>query len=408
VLFPTAPSGKPGFTPAGRLALFLLFAKHVHTAETDGALYTYSVKKPSPSPELTPRGRWRTLRRMNRSVHVVACVSLCLIGLAVNGCVTAHEAQAKIEILDNANHHKIDDCILLTIRMESDESQGHWWVVQEETSGHMIPTEARVETISTGGVIDQKGKVMVTAGPYVKGRVMGVEYWLYRPGYQPDDFLSDHVERAYEDKTPLDIHLLPEDAGSSLSDEKVLDGARRVLEIQNFLEPCNPDVTRLVSLLIEQVQHVKDHSYKPKWQKQSREMLPKLREMLARFPRVEVTWRDLPKKPAAPVEPPADSHAAAQIAPPVPPVSQNPPADKAPVKPPIKTLIEERETSAAASDLPGAIHPPTAEEAEEEEPAPELIPVDLSELDQPSAETQPADDSDDDTVQHDLTPIHKD
>lgn len=364
--------------------------------------YTPSGEKSTPiRRELTRPGRWRTLSRMNRPRENIALLlGISLWGLVFGGCVTAHEATTRVDIFDNTTRKKIEDCILLTIRMESSESHGHWWVAQEEKAGHMFPTQARVRTFSTGDEIDQKGKVMVTIGPYVKGHTLGVEYWLFRPGYQPDDFLSDHVERAYENKTPLDIDLLPEDAGSSLSDEKVLDGARRVLEVQNFLEPCNPDVTRLLTLLIEQVQHVQDNAYKPKWQKQSKEMLPKLREALQRFPRVEVTWRHLPERPAEAPRPVATATTR-----PAPPVAEAP--TKPPARPVVKEHRGEEEKAAASSDLPVTMTP--AKEPEEPPISPKLVPVDLSDLeeDSPSSETQPAGNGDK-TVKHELKPIHKD
>ena len=86
---------------------------------------------------------------MNRVFGYCIVVALCLAGISAGGCVTAHKATAKIEIFDNATKRKIDDCILLTIRLESLESQGHWWAFQEEKAGHMLPTEALVCTINT-------------------------------------------------------------------------------------------------------------------------------------------------------------------------------------------------------------------------------------------------------------------
>ncbi|MBN1942454.1 MAG: hypothetical protein JW849_04080 [Phycisphaerae bacterium] len=340
---------------------------------------------------------------MNRLVRYAAWGLIFLAGVFSAGCVTAHEAQAQLEILDNTNKHKLEDCLLLTIRTESLESQGYWWVAQEEQAGHMVPREVRLDAVSSGDMIDQKGKVMVTIGPYVRGQTMGVEYWLFRPGYQPDDFRNEMIERAYEDHAPLDIHLLPEDAGSSLSDEQVLDGARRVLDVVELLDPNNPEGTRLLTLLIEQVRHVEKNAYKPKWRRHAAELLPKLRKERKRFPAVEVTWRNLPPAPAETPEPVAAASAETM------PVAQAP-VEPPPAKPSVRELqAAEEKPETASSDLPVAATP--KEKPPDEPAAPELIPVDLSNLDDSSPETQPADESaantPDGTVRHDLEPVRK-
>ncbi|MBN1554972.1 MAG: hypothetical protein JXA11_09515 [Phycisphaerae bacterium] len=334
---------------------------------------------------------------MNRIVHGLVWF---LAAAGVGGCVTAHEARTKLEILDNANHRIVNDCILLTIRMESLETQGHWFVAQEEKAGHMLPVEASICTMNSGDMLDQEGKIIVTVGPYARGKTLGVEYWLFRPGYQPDDFLNEHVERAYEDKTDLDLHLLREDPGSSISDEKVLDGARRVLDMLEFLDPNDPNGTRLVTLLIEQVENVKEHAYKPKWQKQSRDMLPKLREALKRFPNVKAAWKGLPRKTAEE----SKSEVAAAGPAPKPSAIQKPSVEiDTPSEKPAETSEEEPVAPTASSDLP--MTPST--ESEEDDSSPQLEAVDLSELDNETAETQPAAQSGDDAVEHNLTPIRK-
>lgn len=341
---------------------------------------------------------------MNRFVRIIAVGLLpALAGVLPVGCVTAHEAHVKIDVLDNTTRRQIDDCLLLAIRMESLEKQGRWWVAQDEEGGHMIPRDVQLTTVNSGEMLDQAGKVMVTIGPYVHGHTMGVEYWLFRPGYQPDDFLSDHVERAYENKTTLNVNLLREDSGSSISDEKVLDGARRVLEIVDFLEPDSPDATRLLTLMIEQVRQVEKNSYKPKWQKQSKELLPKLQKELKRFPRVHVTWKN---PPAAPVEPPepAVAKAPAVKAPPAPTPVETTPEDTPDETTLVEVPLEPIKKQTAAANVPAA-KPQPAEE--EEEPGPGLIPVDLSDMETSTPETQPTEDADEDTVQNDLKPIRK-
>lgn len=323
---------------------------------------------------------------------------LALSAASLGGCVTAHEAQTTLEILDNTTRRPIDDCLLLTIRLESIEPQGYWWVAQEEQAGHMVPREASLSAVNSGDVLEQKGKVVVTIGPYVRGRSLGVEYWLFRPGYQPDDFRNDHVESAHESRTPLAIRLLPEDAGSTISDEKILDGARRVLEILDFLDANNPEGTRLLTLLIEQVRRVREESYNPKWQKQSRELLPRLEKELRRFPPVAVTWKGLPAGDQTAQARPCASRPAERPVPVVSAPVEPPPAEEPAAAPPSATKTEE--TSPPATDLPAA--------PADESPSPQLIPVDLSELDSPSPETRPAEPpAEGGAVQHDLQPIRK-
>ena len=306
------------------------------------------------------------------------------IPMLMGGCVTAHEAETKLLIRDNTNNRVLEDCLLLTIRMESLEKQGHWWVVQEESGGHMIPQEVTLTTIHSGNKLFQKGKVIMPIGPYVRGHVLGVEYWLYRPGYQPDDFLDEHIERTYEDKIPLEINMLPEDSGGSISDEKVLDGARRALEVANFLSPDNVDGTRLFQLLIEQVRRVKEKSYKDKFRRQARDMLPKLQKELQRFPRVKVSWRNLP--PAGSSE--TDTATMESNEKPISVnISSTPETPGAPATPDPSTETPP-DTPKAASK--------TNDKVKRDILRPQLIPVPLDEAT-----------TDDETIVHDLKPIRK-
>jgi len=204
--------------------------------------------------------------------------------MTAGGCFTAHQADVKLDIRNHRDNQPVEDCLLLAVRMESMERKGYWWVAQEEAAGPMVPRQAEVVTIRNGENLHQRGQVVTTIGPYATGYAIGYEYWLFRNGYQPDDFMDMHVERAYEDKRPLELRLLVEDPGSVLSDEKTLDGARRFVEVAEFLPADDAQCSRLLALLTRQVQAVMKNSYKPKFRDQAKELLQPLATLRKRFP----------------------------------------------------------------------------------------------------------------------------
>ncbi len=235
---------------------------------------------------------------MNRLIARILLSLLAGLLLLTAGCVTAHEVDVKLKIRDHIDNQDVEDCLLLSIYSESLDSEGYWWVAEEESAGRMIPRLVTVRRINSGETIHQKGKVVMLLGPYVRGHTVGWEYWLLHGGFQPDDFLDAHLERAYEQEKPLTIHLLKEKSGKLSSDENVLDAARRIEAVGDLLPPDNSLTVAVLKLVIEQLRRVKMRSLVSKDVDAAAELLKKLRERLNKFP--ADLLQEAPAPPPAP------------------------------------------------------------------------------------------------------------
>ena len=219
--------------------------------------------------------------------HLISRISLPLLGgllLLAGGCVTAHEVDVKLEIRGHPGVGDIEDCLLLAIYSESLDAKGYWWVAEEESAGTMIPRRVIVRQISSGETIHQGGKVVALLGPYVRSYMIGWEYWLLHDGFQPDDFLDMHLERAYELEKPLSILLLPEKPGERSSNENVFAAARRIEVVGNFLTPDSALNAAVLKLIIKQLRHVESRSLRSKDIETAAELIKKLRVRLEKFP----------------------------------------------------------------------------------------------------------------------------
>jgi hypothetical protein len=211
---------------------------------------------------------------------------VCLAGAAggLCGCVTAHECAVSVQPRDYKADQDLDNCILLTVVTRGVEESGHWWIVQDEPAGPAVPQEVRVAKSHFGEPVRQEGYLVGLIGPYAKSARTGYEYWLFHEDFEPEDFLDLRLERAYEDKKPLTIAMEHVQPGNEYSDEKVLDGARRVVELADFLPRESPVTARLVRLLAAQTQAVRKHSPKKEERQKAEELLAALAKLQAALP----------------------------------------------------------------------------------------------------------------------------
>lgn len=213
---------------------------------------------------------------MNRILFLLVLLPLAGLLLQAGGCVTAHEGTVSLKIIKFPGGEAIKDSFLLTVHSETLESKGRWWLFEEEGGGNMIPHAATVKRINTGDKLHQQGHMVTTIGPYAKSTIHGWEYWVFHKGYQPDDFLDIHFDRAYEDDKPLQVSLAEISPGNEYSDEKVLDGARKFCEVLDFLPNHDPDAQLLKKLVSAQLRAVNRHSPKPRNRQDAGELLQEL------------------------------------------------------------------------------------------------------------------------------------
>jgi hypothetical protein len=210
-------------------------------------------------------------------------ILLLLACIAVTGCVTANRAEVTVRLRDNSDGTNVNDCLLLVIHGEALDSSGRWWVVQETQVGATAIKSARVELISSGQALKQKGYVAGLAGPYTVGTPETWEYWVFRRGYQPDDFLDQRLTNRHENNAPLIFLMLRIDPGKSYSDEMVLEASRKLVDVRDLLPP-DAMTARLVNLAILQLKDVRLLSFKREHRSQADEMLATLETYRASLP----------------------------------------------------------------------------------------------------------------------------
>jgi len=211
---------------------------------------------------------------MNRPA---AFISLILPACLLGGCVTAHQADVKIILHDHAAAKDLNDALLLTIRGEAPQPEGHWWVVEDEEHERITPCRAEVRVINTGDTIHQEGQVVALLGPYVYCKPLGWEYWVFRDSYQPTDFLDYRLERRYKLGKPVKLLMLKELPSRADSDEKVLDGARKLIEVAELLNDDEP-TNRLIRLVTRQVRSVQKVSFRSRHKQAAGDLLNQLAE----------------------------------------------------------------------------------------------------------------------------------
>lgn len=220
----------------------------------------------------------------SRLTHPAWAWSLLLLTLpfAAGGCVTAHDAKVKLVLTDFHSGETLDEAYLLIIRKESVEKQGHFWVAQEAPSGYQVPMTARVIPITSGQEYHQEGKVVTAMGPYMYDTSLGHEYWVFRKGYMPDDFLNTHLERTYKNRKEMKILLEKATPGRPYSDEKILDGARQLVAAFPLLANNDAHVIAACKVALEQTQKVLKLTYKERFREEAREIAQALQARLAK------------------------------------------------------------------------------------------------------------------------------
>ena len=165
---------------------------------------------------------------------------LILLGLTVPcGCVTSHQAEARVyfepDSVSGESGEPLEG-ILMTVFSQSLESEGHYWVVQGESDGMMVPRQVSLSWVVSGQLIRQKGVNVFLLGPYARGKTPGYEYWIFLDGFCPVSFGHRELERAAERGEGLTFSLQEIRPGLESREEAVLDGARRVVEMIGFLD----------------------------------------------------------------------------------------------------------------------------------------------------------------------------
>lgn len=227
------------------------------------------------------------------------------------GCVTAHDARAVVDI-HNADGDGLDDVLLLRIQSQSPDSEGYWWVAQREPAAAMVPRSAQVERRDSGVFLHQPGHVIMLLGPYTKGPIEQWEYWVWKDGYCPSEFLGRHLELARDEQRPLRCILVGNQPGRKNSDEEVLDGARRLAEILDWLDLRNDTVGQLLALALRDVKAVAEASTDPDTRAEARRIAEALGDIPLAIPPAPLPQQVFEPSPTGDIDPvssPADAPA---------------------------------------------------------------------------------------------------
>jgi hypothetical protein len=244
---------------------------------------------------------------MSRWLYIFPLSAMACL-FAPLGCVTAGEAKVSLSMIDaDSNRSVRHPAVLMKIYREGVEKQGAWWVVEEgESRGRLVARRAGMSRVENDAEIQQEGKVVALIGPYMYAEGFGWEYWLFTKGYQPENFHDRHLQRAYEQGKPLEIRLLPLNPGDEYSDEHVLDGARRLLDVAELIYEDNL-LQGVLNELIEEVKKVRRFSIKPRHREDAGALLEKLEALRTkRFgssPEAAADTTSLPEKTYEPTRP---------------------------------------------------------------------------------------------------------
>jgi hypothetical protein len=261
-------------------------------------------------------------------------IAIGLVGLVccLGGCVTAHEGTAAFRAIDHIDDRPMPDVYVLKITNQAVEKSGHWWVVERSEGGPMAPRAAQVLILAEGEPLHQEGSMVALLGPYAYGQEATWEYWVVRPGYDPQRFYDAHFEQACKKDKPLEITLSRQTPGSSYSDEKVLTAARRFHAIAELLPANDPPTSGMLNTLLAQVRRVHKNSWKPDDREEANNLLTQLAALQNRFPPPEqaqlTPLTDAPAAATAASPPPHDEPADVQLEP-VAVEELDPPAEEA-------------------------------------------------------------------------------
>ncbi|MBS3820209.1 MAG: hypothetical protein GVY16_02680 [Planctomycetes bacterium] len=204
---------------------------------------------------------------------------LTALAVMLGGCVTAHEGSVNVRGVDHLDQREMPDLLVLTIASRSVEPSGHWWIAEREAGAALVPRSADVLLLRPDETLHQEGTNVALFGPYAYGRTGSWEYWVFRPGYDPQRFYDAHFEHAYKREKPLTVTLSRFTPGSAYSDEKVLDAARRVASVGDMLPANDPPTGAMLRMLSRQLRRVRDAT----WTMEERDEADNLLTAIARL-----------------------------------------------------------------------------------------------------------------------------
>lgn len=242
------------------------------------------------------------------NTYHLGCIGLVLACL-LPGCVTAHEGTTQLHLRDHIDNQPVPDAYVLTITSQAIEKEGHWWMAQRSEAGMVVPKAARVVKLADGGSLHQEGYTLALLGPYAYGQNATWEYWVVRPGYDPQRFYDTHFERAYKEDQPLEVTLSRLTPGSTYSDERVLAAARRFSEVADLLE-SNPSAAGLLQTLSVQLKKVQETSWKGDDREEADRLLTELASQQKHLAAVQVA--ELTPRPSVQAAPAATAPPAAE------------------------------------------------------------------------------------------------
>lgn len=312
-----------------------------------------------------------------RLIRPAILSALLLATMLAGGCVTANQAEVTLRLRDNSDGANLDNCLLLVIHSEALDSSGRWWVVQQTQVGATAVKGAHVQLVSSGQMLRQEGYLAGLLGPYTTGTPEVWEYWVFRRGYQPDDFLDQRLTSRHEKNAPLIFLMLRIDPGKTYSDEMVLEASRKLVDVRDLLPP-EALTARLVNLAILQLRDVRLLSFKREHRDQADEMIATLESYRATLP---PELRDLPPADApyelpehtAPARPrPQPTSAPASR--PAKPIPLTPPAEPQTAPAPAEAPEPIEAVPAIDANLP-ASQPAPADVQSGDQPAPPPVPI---------------------------------
>ncbi|MCK5114630.1 MAG: hypothetical protein KAR11_07710 [Phycisphaerae bacterium] len=212
---------------------------------------------------------------------------LCCLPLIAGGCITAHEATVELQVIDFSEGGKLDGCFFLAVESRSVDKVGSWWIVGQDKTAPMIPRKVTLRKIDSGEKIHQSGQVVVLVGPYVKDHAIGYDYWIFHSDYQPANFQDIRLERDYAAGKPVKISMEREIPGDEYSDDKVLDGARKLLEIKDFLSPTDSTARELFQQVRSQVAQIRRHSRRARDINDAKKLAQQLEKCIEQFTSVQ-------------------------------------------------------------------------------------------------------------------------
>jgi hypothetical protein len=285
---------------------------------------------------------------------------ICLFAMvaALSGCVTAHECSTRLDVRDRVDNRQMPDAYILKVVSRSPEKQGHWWLAERDSHAAMTPTNVQVLLLPAETPLHQEGTNLALLGPYAYGPSASWEYWVVRPGYDPQRFYDAHLERAYKQGRALEVSLSRRTPGSKYSDEKVIDAARRIASIGDLLPADEPAVGGMLHVIARQLRDVRENSWKPADRDEADDMLTAISSLQETYaPPAQPLLTALPDDTPAPAADASDTPEAVEIdVPELTPVATEELSPPPALADPVETPAEEPTAEDAPTTQPSAEH----------------------------------------------------